>query len=95
MASASTRCQIKLREIPCQATLAEIAHRLGRKALEEWAALAKADMLLAWYRKFIAKKFDGSPSTAESGVISSSSVIWTVALATGVQRFGRTKRVND
>ena len=43
-----------------KATLAEIAHRLGRKALEEVAAAAKPDTLLAWYRKLIAKKFDGS-----------------------------------
>jgi transposase len=43
-----------------RATLAEIAQRLGRKALEEFAAVAKPDTLLAWYRKFIANKFDGS-----------------------------------
>ena len=43
-----------------KATLAEIAHRLGRKALEELAAVAKPDTLLAWYRKLIASKFDGS-----------------------------------
>jgi hypothetical protein len=43
-----------------KATLAEIAHRLGRKALEELSAVAKADTLLAWYRKLIANKFDGS-----------------------------------
>jgi transposase len=43
-----------------KATLAEIAQRLGRKALEELAAVAKPDTLLAWYRKLIAKKFDGS-----------------------------------
>jgi hypothetical protein len=43
-----------------QATLAEIAQRLGRKALEELAAVAKPDTLLAWYRKLIADKFDGS-----------------------------------
>jgi putative transposase len=43
-----------------KATLAEIAHRLGRKALEELSAVAKPDTLLAWYRKLIAKKFDGS-----------------------------------
>ena len=43
-----------------KATLAEIAQRLGRKALEELAAVAKPDTLLAWYRKFIANKFDGS-----------------------------------
>jgi transposase len=40
--------------------LAEIAQRLGRKALEELAAVAKPDTLLAWYRKLIANKFDGS-----------------------------------
>jgi putative transposase len=34
--------------------LAEIAQRLGRKALEEVAAVAKPDTLLAWYRKLIA-----------------------------------------
>jgi hypothetical protein len=43
-----------------KATLAEIAHRLGRKALEELAAVAKPDTLLAWYQKLIAGKFDGS-----------------------------------
>ena len=43
-----------------KATLAEIAHRLGGKALEELAAVANSDTLLAWYRKLIASKFDGS-----------------------------------
>jgi putative transposase len=43
-----------------KARLAEIAQRLGRKALEELAAVAKPDTLLAWYRKLIAEKFDGS-----------------------------------
>jgi putative transposase len=43
-----------------RATLAEIAHRLGRKALEELADVAKPDTLLAWYQKLIANKFDGS-----------------------------------
>jgi hypothetical protein len=38
----------------------EITQRLGRKALEELAAVAKPDTLLAWYRKLIANKFDGS-----------------------------------
>ena len=43
-----------------KATLAEIAHRLGRKALEEVAAAAMPDTILGWYRKLIANKFDGS-----------------------------------
>jgi putative transposase len=38
-----------------KATLAEIAQRLGRKALEEVAAAAKPDTLLAWYRKLSAR----------------------------------------
>ena len=41
-------------------TLAEIAHRLGRKALEEVAATAMPDTILGWYCKLIANKFDGS-----------------------------------
>jgi transposase len=43
-----------------KATLAEIAHRLGRKALEEVACTARPDTILGWYRRLIAKKFDGS-----------------------------------
>jgi putative transposase len=42
-----------------KATLAEIAYRLRRNALEGLAA-AKPDTLLAWYRMLIAHKFDGS-----------------------------------
>src|SRR5262249_43417906 len=41
-------------------TLAEIAHRLGRKALKEVAGAAQPDTILGWDRKLIAKKFDGS-----------------------------------
>ena len=43
-----------------RSTLAEIAKRLGHKALKEIASVAKPDTLLAWYRKLIAQKFDGS-----------------------------------
>ena len=50
-----------------KATLAEIAHRLKPKALEELAAVAKPDTLLAWYRKLIAHKFDGSKFRKSSG----------------------------
>src|SRR5262245_21097156 len=41
-------------------TLAEIAKRLGRKALKDIARVAKPDTLLAWYRRLVALKFDGS-----------------------------------
>jgi hypothetical protein len=40
--------------------LAGIAKRLGRKALQEIACIAKPDTILAWYRKLVAQKFDGS-----------------------------------
>ena len=50
-----------------KATLAEIAHRLKRKALEELVAVAKPDTLLAWYRKLIANKLDGSKFRKSSG----------------------------
>ena len=43
-------------------TLAEIAHRLGRKALEDVANAAKPDTIMGWYRRLVARKFDGSKS---------------------------------
>ncbi|HEY1805060.1 MAG TPA: helix-turn-helix domain-containing protein, partial [Terracidiphilus sp.] len=45
---------------PERATLAEIGKRLGRKALREVACIAKPDTILGWYRRLVAKKFDGS-----------------------------------
>src|ERR1700676_1550495 len=45
---------------PERITLAEIGKRLGRKALREVACVAKPDTILAWYRKLVAQKFDGS-----------------------------------
>jgi hypothetical protein len=34
-------------------TLAEIAHRLGRKALEDVANVVKPDTLMGWYRRLV------------------------------------------
>src|SRR5258706_6508529 len=48
-------------------TLAEIAHRLGRKALEDVAATAKPDMVMDWYRKLIVDKFDGGKFRRREG----------------------------
>src|SRR5688572_4648918 len=45
---------------PERSTLAEIGKRLGRKALKHVACVAKPDTILAWYRRLIAQKFDGS-----------------------------------
>ena len=49
---------------PQRSTLAEIGKRLGRKALEHVACVAKPDTILGWYRRLIAQKFDGSQKTA-------------------------------
>jgi putative transposase len=45
---------------PQRSTLAEIGKRLGHRALRQMACVAKPDTILAWYRKLIAHKFDGS-----------------------------------
>src|SRR5882672_4829205 len=45
---------------PQRCTLAEIGRRLGRKALEQVACVAKPDTILGWYRRLVAQKFDGS-----------------------------------
>src|SRR2546430_8452151 len=50
-----------------RSTLAEIAKRLGRKALREIARVAKPDTILAWYRRLVAQKFDGSRHRAHPG----------------------------
>ena len=45
---------------PERSTLAEIAKRLGRKALRDIACVARPDTILGWYRRLVAQKFDGS-----------------------------------
>jgi putative transposase len=41
-------------------TLAEIGKKLSQQALEEVATIVKPDTILAWHRKLVAQKFDGS-----------------------------------
>jgi hypothetical protein len=50
-----------------RSTLAEIGKRLGRKALSQIACVAKSDTILAWYRRLIAQKFDGSKNRSYPG----------------------------
>ena len=52
---------------PQRSTLAEIGKRLGRTQLAEVACVAKPDTILAWYRRLIARKFDGSKSRSYPG----------------------------
>jgi hypothetical protein len=48
-------------------TLAEIGKRIGRNCLAEVACVAKPDTILAWYRRLIARKFDGSKHRSYPG----------------------------
>src|SRR5258708_16607441 len=52
---------------PERSTLADIGKRLGRKALDKVAHVAKPDTILAWYRRLIAQKFDGSKRRSYPG----------------------------
>src|ERR1700730_18561763 len=56
---AQLKGRLKLSDVE-RATLGEIGHRLGRKVLGEVATVARPDTILAWYRKLVARKFDGS-----------------------------------
>ena len=49
-------------------TLADIGQRLGRKALDEVATIARPDTILAWYRKLVAHKFDRSQAPSNPGL---------------------------
>ncbi len=48
-------------------TLAEIGKRLGKKALDEVASIVKPETILAWHRRLISKKFDGSLNRSYPG----------------------------
>ena len=48
-------------------TLAEIGHKLGKQALKEVATIVKPATLLAWHRKLVAQKFDGSTQRQSPG----------------------------
>jgi putative transposase len=47
--------------------LGEIGHCLGRKALADVATVARPDTILGWYRKLVARKFDGSKARRGPG----------------------------
>lgn len=49
---------------PERISLAEAAKRLGRKALAEVAQIVRPETILAWHRRLIAQKFDGSKNRA-------------------------------
>jgi putative transposase len=51
--------RVHLSDGECTA-LAAIGQQLGKQALEEVAKIVKPDTILAWHRKLVAQKFDGS-----------------------------------
>jgi transposase InsO family protein len=48
-------------------TLAEIGQKLGKKALQEVATIVKPDTILAWHRRLVAQKCDGSTQRKAAG----------------------------
>ena len=50
-----------------RATLGEIGHRLGRKALEDVANAARPDTIIGWFHTLVARKFDGSKARVRPG----------------------------
>src|SRR5215470_13611313 len=48
-------------------TLAEIAKKLGKQALEEVATIVKPETILAWHRTLVAQKCDGSQQRQSPG----------------------------
>jgi hypothetical protein len=64
------RAQIKGRLLLSDAerkTLADIGYRVGRKALRDVANTAKPDTIQGWYRRLIARKFNGSKACRYPG----------------------------
>ena len=45
---------------PERSTLAVLGKRLGRRGLQQVARIAQPDTILAWFRKLVTQKFDGS-----------------------------------
>ena len=50
-----------------RSTLAEIGKRRGTGGLKDIASVAQPSTILAWYRRLIAKKFDGSKRRSYPG----------------------------
>jgi putative transposase len=48
-------------------TLAAISHKLSKQDLQEVATIVKPDTILAWHRKLMAQKFDGSKQQQSPG----------------------------
>jgi putative transposase len=63
---AQLKARLKLSDAE-RGVLGEIGHRLGRKVLADVATIARPDTILGWYRKLVARKFDGSKARRGPG----------------------------
>ena len=63
---AQLKCRLKLSHAE-QGALGKIGHRLSRKVLVDVATAARPDAILGWYRKLVARKFDGSKARRYPG----------------------------
>ncbi len=63
---AQIKIRLRLTDVE-RVTLAEIARRLGRKALEDVANVMKPGTIMGWYRRLVARKFDGAKSRPYPG----------------------------
>jgi hypothetical protein len=61
-------------------SLASTAKQLGRKALDEVAQIVRPETILAWHRRLIAKKFDGSKNRLSGKTISTGDLIEEMVL---------------
>jgi putative transposase len=63
---AQLKGRLKLSDAEREA-LGGIGHRLGSKVLRDVATIAQPDTILGWYRKLVARKFDGSKARRGPG----------------------------
>ena len=70
--------------------LAEIGQKLGKQALKEVATIVKPNTILAWHRKLVARKFDGSRQRKAPGrpTIDQEVVALVVRMATENRSWG-------
>ena len=61
-------------------SLAQVAKRLGRKALNEMAQMVRPETILAWHRRLVANKLDGSKNRASVDALAKAEAIEELVL---------------
>ena len=65
--SYAVRRQVELTTETVALSLAKLGNQLGLKALKGVAAIVKPETILAWFRKLVAAKYDGSKYRKKCG----------------------------